>query len=774
MLHEMELKYPSSNIYVCSLPATVNNTKVKDPAEFFLSIPTDTKANDNDDTTSARNNVFTSQVLKKAQPWKKWYLNRIINTSLISIQQSNNTPMANVNVTAKSQGVKKEKDARFTTTKNRIADFISIFQSHDDLSQLSLYAAQGLAAKMSNPTSSLILKLESDILNLSTRKFKMQKIAKLQDQQQKKKEYKYVSDNYYGNHQQQNPGNTRDKTNQTKAAITNSIQQQNQWQQFPNKRARSSLPPAVPHFAGINFKNPNDSFWMQSSSAMSSDNLFLGLESYKQNDEYYNYDTDLLEDGHHTYDSMYTSKTFKGRRKFGRGGKKRKKDIVYFNSNDYLGINNQNRHNLKSSKPPTTKTSDSNSMSSSESQILTRISQYTRQDPDRIQKQAEIRLLTTLIQNKQARIAMKIALDYHSSDDDGEEENSDGDDPTDLFSRFEYQWLLKNIMKYVSNNENDDSSIRTIQEEESGMNKLYTFLLDKNDLPANAFEKNCSVSNDTEHQGLFDPFFIFNPPFLSPTYNPTSKSSQEQQLKNWDYEESIEAKENRQIKGEITVQETLAILLKVSTMKQKQKIQEEWVTQTKKLHHLLQQNNTDQIEELDVLKIKVDDLGKELNRLTNAVLELDTSAKRMSSRLLSLTMGLSSTPSSAKNPELPKLRSNNNDFSLPSERQLETFGRMLDEHLENLPQEARLPPKYDQTDKDDESKQRENYVFGNDSHSGMYNSQYGSGEFRENKLMSKSDHSDKNNKDEHSSTTEETDWYYDDMDYSEMSDFPTS
>jgi len=168
--------------------------------------------------------------------------------------------------------------------------------------------------------------------------------------------------------------------------------------------------------------------------------------------------------------------------------------------------------------------------------------------------------------------------------------------------------------------------------------------------------------------------------------------------------------ENREFRAELTVQETIAVILRASAMKKKRILTNQWLEVTQMvIDRLTQQqtvmetkyNETDPnlnsshnngkdmnnayYKSMDINDLKKisEELGKELRDVSKAVVELDVSARRMARRLLDYS----------------------NTDSASAKAKQKVLEKQLDEHIANLPSSAHQP---DRIGGDDD------YVFGTD------------------------------------------------------------
>ena len=179
---------------------------------------------------------------------------------------------------------------------------------------------------------------------------------------------------------------------------------------------------------------------------------------------------------------------------------------------------------------------------------------------------------------------------------------------------------------------------------------------------------------------------------------------------------------NREIRAELTVQETVAVILRASAIKRRTKLSNLWLQSTQILLNRMKQENVEdgnstginmssfllsedeiknvngpstQYESMDIEELKsiCNKLGKDLSDVSKVVVELDASARRMGKRLLDFS-SLGSTRDSKQ----------------------EALEKELDEVIANLPSYVRQP---DSPGDDGE------YVFGSDSYDEQFNPMLG-------------------------------------------------
>ncbi len=356
--------------------------------------------------------------------------------------------------------------------------------------------------------------------------------------------------------------------------------------------------------------------------------------------------------------------------------KKKKKSYTYFNSNKYLGYDGG------ISTPP--KCDDGEMIAAQINDMLT-------QNADKLQLGAEFRLLKTMVNFSSARIAMKQAL-----------ENRIDNGPTFEWSTLEREWLFHTLTESPGH----EPLPKELQEGGTVL-QLQSYLQTRMDVPDGAFAMNKAgdeegktlntdantwfdsaavddyidgqssrQKNKSGKEGCLDVFFIEADDVTNSTLNKYSVSHDE--------------------RAELTVQESVATLLKASAQKKLSQIKNDWKiasdtltkrrakgeepsSETRGLQVSPIHDNLDD-EELEIL---CKNLGDEVLNAIDTLRELTESSKQLGRRLLDYCSvdGTEGRVSKVKQEELAK---------------------MVEDHIANLPDDRDRPGYSD------------DYVFGSD------------------------------------------------------------
>ena len=443
---------------------------------------------------------------------------------------------------------------------------------------------------------------------------------------------------------------------------------------------------------------------------------------------------------------------------------KTQNDIVFFNSNEYLGA---------SSYSAIVGTNSKSSHGESQNKILDYTSSALQQNTDKIIEGAESRLLRALVIFKSARDAMKAAVHANMKTQDSE---IDKEEKLLEWSSFDREWLFDKLIG-LGSVQNDNVS-KKIQHIECGT-ELKRYLSALPDVPSGAFgamKNQSQIQNITNHispiiedfsndfdshdhipmdsdeidnyASSYDPSEFDEDEIINTiqSNNPNlnhfeALTSDEKQNKNnhqhkqdipfgsgsldkffSNQRDQFQDQIDREHLAELTVQETVSIMLRASAIKRRKSLSKLWLAANEELSKRpkekndetkqvrssmsLQEQNLDTkdmksiengYESLDTLELKqiCEDLGKELTDASKAVVELDASARRMGKRLLEFCAY---------------------NFQQKNKAKQEALKKELDETLANLPSHARQP---------DSPGDDGNYIFGSDSFDEQFNPMLG-------------------------------------------------
>jgi len=513
----------------------------------------------------------------------------------------------------------------------------------------------------------------------------------------------------------------------------------------PNKKSYAAPDPdLIPHFAGFEFQNQEDAEWL---------GLNIDKSKRKQSD-------------------MVFGKPVYGvdQKGYGKFQNNKKNDVIFFNSNQYLGSSSYNT--MMSSK-------SGRNEEESGKRILDFASSALQQNADKIIEGAEERLLRVLVTFRSARNAMKAAVYANIQPHDSE---SNERPKLIEWSSFDREWLFNKLIDSGSAEDEGKALPKDIQDG-NNISELRQYLSTLADVPIYAFGvKNDAVQNqNTKHdvsqhvEELTDDIDSYNyipsdsegiDEYAS-SYNPSEVSNDEiassMELNSTSYNISVDADpvvmetgkeqkmqeeiqigsgvldtffieqsdafEKSERLAELTVQETVAVILRASSLKRKRQLSKQWLEATEILSEkTLQCENVTQVGSNETLsatnndvsiskgnqqnmesvtfyksmgteelKLFCEELGKELTDVAKAAVELDTSARRMGKRLLHFSafeLSKDSTASKAK----------------------QALEKEMDAHMANLPINARQP----NSPGDDGE-----YIFGSDSSNEQFNPMLG-------------------------------------------------
>uniref|UniRef100_A0A6U0TGC4 Toprim domain-containing protein n=1 Tax=Eucampia antarctica TaxID=49252 RepID=A0A6U0TGC4_9STRA len=600
----------SAQFLVATLPHGI-----KDPAEFI-------ESNGGIGGTNSSND-FRTNILETAVDWTDWYISQI-------------TSSYDEDATSGSKG-------SFTEICDRISTFLATFKNAADRTRRAYEAAGVLATSLSNKTgsssSSLQIQLESDLLDMASRKAMVRealsrRIEKIDgvSTSTSEKISKLLKGGDFTNDSEKTSGKTDSlKTNSKRSSSqhaeknreSSSRRSFNEWDSNSYGAGKSTGkrnsygqtqtdPPILPHFSGFHFPNPNDAEWLgvSGNSKKSKRSLILGdlPKERVQNGAYSSWKSD---------------------------------DAVYFNSNEYIGGKILNKPSLQHVEGDSS-TSSGNDISdllelSSNNQILA----------------AEDRLLRALVAFAPARNAMKTAMarnvGSHSLDFD--------------WSNKEREWLFRSLVEYPG-----FSSIPKNIQENATTSELRDYLSIRADVPKDAFGKHSPIiveisnskTNETAFEtkmtnsiadvedintdlqlaqteelneniypkGLLDRFFTTNNDDISYT-------SDESYFKNK--------------KIELTVQETVATMLKANAIMRLSKSKNHWklaylalskkkVSTEAAIENLIEEDKHifDKYFDMDIddLSLCCEALARDTNEAMKTAHELTESAKRIGRRML--------------------------------------------------------------------------------------------------------------------------------------------
>ncbi len=238
-IRDLVKKYNNIEVAVASLPS-----EVKDPAEFVESR--------SDTPSKTMKECFQTEVIDTAKLWNDWYIDRLIS------QYNEDDPSG------------------FATVCDDITIFLSKNENPADRTKQAYEVANKLAVYISgkgndNPSASLRIQLESDLLGMASRKAservkvtkKIEAVERL-EQNEVKLQRMSISDPNQSNNNKMNVSNKRTPS---KLQTNGNMMQGNPQTMRKNRKTdyRKQEIPIVQHFNGFTF-NPRDAYWLGLSS----------------------------------------------------------------------------------------------------------------------------------------------------------------------------------------------------------------------------------------------------------------------------------------------------------------------------------------------------------------------------------------------------------------------------------------------------------------------------------------------------------------------------
>jgi len=711
--------------------ATISDKEIKDPADFVAARGGD---------------AFRREVLDISVPWTEWYINRLasnhqigdskdsdtavdssqslvdicdeISTFLASFSSAERTRMAytaastlaqiysdqNVvngtapQVSTSSLQIQLESDilskaSRKAGARDAIADRIERIESADTLtlSSQSTFASPGaLVSKMSSGEGVTSLVDEMDYALPP---------ADDGDKRHKERSYEYEDDKFGSVGDANTSSNNRRRSDQSEGFSSR--------HPFP-KNAKT--PPLTPHFSGFEFANPTDAAWL---------GFYNGSSGTRRKDP------PLVAGGGALVERRLMREAIEAGETYVSLNNENK--LVYFNSNAFHG----NKFLTKEAREAGY---GENGITYDASEIGLGVPALVEQDSDKLLLDAEDRLLRALVHYPSARAAIKGAVMTSLKSGSGAG-----------FALIEWsnqnrEWLFECLT---------DSPGRTplpSELQEGGTaQQLRDYLAELSDAPLGAFDSGVSSvdaknpltdtileggsrTRETGTEGEALDSSLFDDPSSTPfaTHGPVGRL--ETYFSNNDEADSLAPYQKSELSGEIRaellVQETLAAMLRATALRRMALLKKRWMAAATALELRLNENTksgynadnatilaiddaapgevensrmySDANAEVDELSSLCSTLGEQLSEAMQTVKELDESSKRIGSRLMDFcsTGGSSYRMSTAKR---------------------EKFIKMLDDHLENLPED----PKPTTSGGDG------GYIFGIDEFDDSIDSQFG-------------------------------------------------
>jgi hypothetical protein len=647
-------KITSVEIAVCDLPLGI-----KDPAEFVES-----RAGN---ATKTVKECFQSEVIDNAVLWYEWFIDRLIQ------KYDQNDPSSFGNVC------------------EEITDFLSNNSNPADRTKQAYEVATKLARQISgnddaDPSVSLRIQLETDLLGMASKK------ASRRETYEKRKEAVRQLENIESKRirqplsvQNQAVGLGQKRFNATKTnmhkgaaidvgktnernpyASQSKVPRKNQNKQYNTSlnRGRNNSPIAG-HFHGFTF-SPSDAAWLGVSNS--------GVSTY-----FYFTCSRCLKTISHLFLKSNEDNLILGNDGKVPKWKRRKQNVVYFNSNEYLGNDVRNVARQASANLVSTN-------------IL-------NQDGDKLLLGAEFRLLKAMVQFSTARHAMKAAL-----------LNRDKNAPALIeWSIPEREWLFHCLTESPGHEPLPQELLKG-----ESIAHLKNYFENRTDVPNGAFA--AQNRNQTKCDSYIDGATRFDSAVVDDFVNSKKESYARKGTLDVFFDESDdvinvsldEYSPSHNERAELTVQEAVATMLKASALKRLNSFKYEWSNASDafaKRQVLTNETLTGLEQEQGIistyanlndaeLKIKCNDLGNEVVDAMNVVTELSESLKQLSRRLLDYC---SSDGTEGKN----------------SEAKQKELAHMLEVHIASLPDDRDKPGYSD------------DYVFGSDQFRDDIDTRYG-------------------------------------------------
>jgi len=669
-----------NEIYVASLPSDT-----KDPSDFVDFAGGGIRAKEQ----------FEKEIIDTVQPLDEWYIDRVVSRYDPDAKDGNY--------------------GSFSSVCDEISSFLSTFSNPADRTRRAYNISEKLSNliasdvdKNSSSIGMMRVQLETDIINMSARKASAREAMERRIEQADgfagdgavAKIRKMSSGEGMASHSEDDTRkmsesalakiNSPVKTPSTKklpprklrklAPQTTSNPRRSTDHRSTNSMNRNKQPPIVPHFKGFTFKHQTDMDWL-GISGKSKRNMHLGsTASYTDDDNRLRAETSAFDTN---------SKRLN----------RRKPDVVYFNSNEYLGTRYLTADAINAGY-----TVGNDRPRQGESLLQFTERKLLEVDADSMILQAESRLLHALAKFPTSRAAMRTV--YSAS----------------TFSPSKMKWTDNDREWLFLCLTGSQDIIPPIPDEllDGGTaHQLHSHLANREDCPVNAFKKEsiCPSAkrleqtiddfNDSTMQfDSYEGFESSNTEFTcEEDINETSGTLDEYFF---DADDLFPSSKRNPItdetRAELTVQETVATLLRATAMKRFSIAKSKFATVVYEMDRRCCSNQTAEAEnELkDMSSEELDELFRKLGHVVTeaqkSLYEADRSFDRVNSHLLdySISNGVHYKQSQAK---------------------IEKLNKMMEEHIANLPDDTQHRP---DTHGDDGS-----YMFGSDEFDNEIDSQFG-------------------------------------------------
>ena len=647
----MILKTPElsrSHILVATLPEDI-----KDPSDFLQGKGDDAK------------HLFATEVLNHVLPWDEWYIKQL--ASKFDAGRDDGTSFAAICEEVSSFLATFPNPADRTRRVHNIADLLLdlISDDSDNKSSLGIMRVQ----------------LESDMMNMVSRK------ASARESLERRIEER---DGFRGEEATSNKidvltrGDTTEVNNDSsklsKSALAklkpptqntpigisrNVAQSRRSFQPRQSRRTAYNIDKIkprqqdlVPHFNGFTFKHKTDRDWL-GLSGRSKPKMYLGTTGLDNDGQPLRAEMSIFDD------AMPSKKRYK------------KEEVIYFNSNQYIG----ERYLTPQAMEAGYSLDDNDKPSAGESLIEFTDRMLLERNSDEMILQSESRLLHALAKFRQSRAIMRTVYSA-----------STFISPNMEWTCEERQWLFQCLT---------GKSEPPLPQEllvSGTASQLRSYIANIRGCPPNAFIPDPSNSSG-DHHNTEKPTSIYGKGHLETYFMDANHLFPS-------FKESKIAVETR---AELTVQETVATLLRATAIKRFSSVKAKFSKIVFEMDHRAASDDTEQLERQqffdedfsntsdEELRDLFESVGKEVMEAQLSLYESDRSTDRVNAHLLDY-----STTNSVR--------------YRTSQAQIERLEKMMEEHMANLPEDTHRPD----VPGDDES-----YVFGSDEVSQQIDSRFG-------------------------------------------------
>ena len=637
-------------ILVATLPEGI-----KDPSDFLQGKGADAK------------HLFASEVLNDVLPWDEWYIKQL----------------------ARKFDDDGEDGTSFAAICEEVSSFLASFPNPADRTRRVHNIADillDLIAKDSDDKSSLGMmrvQLEADMMNMVSRKALVRESMERRIEERdgfsgeaatsSKMDVLTRGDVTDVNHDSRKLSKSalaklKPPAQNTPVGMTRNAAQtrrsyqprQSQRTTYKTNKIKPRQQDLVPHFNGFTFKHKTDRDWL-GLSGRSKPKMYLGSTSFDD-------DRQPMRAEMSIFDDAFPSKK----------RAKREEEVVYFNSNQYIG----ERYLTPQAMEAGYSLDGNDKPSAGESLIEFTDRMLLERNSDEMIMQAESRLLHSLAKFSESRAIMRTVYSASTFIPPNMEWTCD-----------ERQWLFQCLT-----GESDPPLPRELLESGSA-SQLRTYIANIDECPPNAFIAD-PINASGDDQSTVRPASRYGRGHLE-TYFMDAKHL---------FPSFKESKIAVKTRAELTVQETVATLLRATAIKRFSSVKARFAKIVIEMDHRAESNDTEQQHEQqqffdadfsntsdEELQELFESVGKEVMEAQLSLYESDRSTDRVNAHLLDY-----STTNSVQ--------------YRTSQAEIERLENMMEEHMANLPEDTHRPD----VPGDDES-----YVFGSDEVSEQIDSRFG-------------------------------------------------